>query len=435
MKSASPIRRLQVYLLFLAFLLVLPARSQTRDHFFDKLLAEKMTADGAALDDWVLKGPTLSSLEDQARYRLGQALFFDPDLLRAPAREGGRASCAACHVPQHGFYSGVRVASGEGGIDGGAFRLPDPEYLLGEIDRQTTRTPTALNMFWKPGRNTLRRGDLGAGGLNAGLDFLPDGESPSKPPHWNDLVSEDGLVIQAWRGGEVVHRLRYDAEYLEEAYGELFLLAFPGVERGELFSGLYAAKAIAFYEMNLVADEAPLQLWLQHAMRGHWSRAAPLMTREQKLGGVVFFGEGRCTQCHGRDRRAGGEINPALMGAFAAIGTPGMYPEKDAEDKGRAQHTGASDDADCYMVPGLYNIGDDRFYFRGGTETDLEDVVRWHWEVGDRQAGEPGVVLDSRVLAIPELSPAKLEWLADFLENALRDSDLTRYAPEEGDAR
>jgi cytochrome c peroxidase len=124
--------------------------------------------------------------------------------------------------------------------------------------------------------------------------------------------------------------------------------------------------------------------------------------------------------------------------AFCALGMPDL-PEGapgvhgtvagKPETRGRGGFTGVAADDYRYKVPQLYNLTDAGFLGHGGTFRSVREVVEYVL------AGVPANPAVPPSQLAPEFRPIALprgavDDLVAFLEEALRDPDLSRYLPE-----
>ncbi len=167
---------------------------------------------------------------------IGWKLFFDP-LLSAPRN----TSCGTCHVPEHGFESGV--ALGKGAYD----------------DVLPRNAPTVVNLataeyfFWDGRAESL--------------------EDQAKGPIQNPI--EMNLSLE-----EAVRRVRADPPYARA-------FARAGVEDVTIDA---ITRAIAAFERSLETGPTLYDKWLE-GDRSVFGDA-------QERGRLIFFTRGQCATCH-----------------------------------------------------------------------------------------------------------------------------------------
>lgn len=353
------------------------------------------------------------------KVELGKLLFHETALAvqnKFPESES-TFSCATCHHHQAGFQAGRRQGISDGGIGFGTCgndREKDPLCPEDSVDVQPIRTPTIMNSAYQ--QVMLWNGQFGATGPNTGTEHL---WKPGTPLETNFLGYE-GVETQAI-AGMTVHRLNIVHDFVFGCeYRELFDAAFPNVPEEERYTKITAGLAMAAYERTVLSNRAPFQDYL----RGDYHA----MTEEQKQGAILFFGKANCVACH---------TGPALNSMeFHAIGMMdllgediyGPIPDRKTQ-KGRGGFTGNPEDDYKFKVPQLYGLRAARHFGHGSSFYDLQAVVEYknnaqkeNLRVPDSQLAEEFVPLN--------LSKREIQQLVAFLEDALNDKDLFRYAPE-----
>src|SRR5262249_31258198 len=109
---------------------------------------------------------------------------------------------------------------------------------------------------------------------------------------------------------EVLNRLN-----ASPAYRELFGHVFPEVRQGSDITFDMFGQGIAEFEFTLIRADAPID---------RFARGIPgALTTEQKKGALIFFGKGRCVECHA----VAGESNE-MFSDFQqhVIGVPQIAP-------------------------------------------------------------------------------------------------------------
>jgi cytochrome c peroxidase len=142
-------------------------------------------------------------------------------------------------------------------------------------------------------------------------------------------------------------------------------------------------QAIAEFEMTLTFANAPIDRFA----RG--DREA--MTRDQKRGGLLFFGKAQCVNCHavrGQSNEMFSDFRnhalgvPQLAPAFGR-GTGNVRfdgPGSD-EDFGAEQVTGDATDRYRFRTSPLRNVALQSAFFHDGSFTRLADAIRHHLNV------------------------------------------------------
>jgi cytochrome c peroxidase len=216
-------------------------------------------------------------------------------------------------------------------------------------------------------------------------------------------------------------------------------------------------RAIAEFEFTLVFANAPVDRF----SRGD----SHAMTTPQKKGALVFFGQGRCVQCHqvsGPSNEMFSDFKMHVIGVpqiapFFGVGEGNIIfdgPGRD-EDFGLEQVTGQGADRYRFRTSPLRNALLQPAFFHNGAFTRLRDAIRHHLDVFDsardydpHRAGvdpdlrhrlgpiEPVLARIDPLLATPiELTSAEFEHLVAFVGEALLDErarkqNLCRLVPE-----
>jgi cytochrome c peroxidase len=416
---------------------------------------------------------------DPALADLGRLLWFD--------KIGGLHddnSCGGCHSPSTGFGDTQSIAIGIQNNNHVGPRRAGP--------RNQRRTPSAINAAFFPalmwnGRFSAPSGDP----FDNSQGFLfpaPEGarEFPAADPivtHLliaqahippTELVEVAGFTgtsgtlgadfdaFDDGRGGTVpapdgsgfrnapirqavLARLNASSEYRAE-FGALF----PSVQAGGPIDFTMFGRAIAEFEFTLVFADAPLDRFARGERRA--------MTASEKRGALVFFGKGRCVDCHavaGAANEMFSDFENRVTGVpqIAPVFGPGTGnvifdgPGKD-EDFGLEQVTGNSADRYKFRTAPLRNLALQPAFFHNGAYTRLRDAVVFHLDplrhapaYDPKKAGvdkdlrlrlgpiQPVLErLDPWLLAPVELTSRELSDLLHFLRAGLLDERAKRPA-------
>lgn len=378
---------------------------------------------------------------DPARANLGRLLWFDT--LTGLNNDN---TCGGCHSPTRGFGDTQSIAIG---IDNNGIVGPDRKG-----PRNQRRTPMAVNTAFYPNLMwNSRFASLSDNPFDNSKGFQfppPESLSLSYQPHL--LVAQafipptertevagfvfpgDNFAIRA----EVARRLNDTATY-RQLFGELF----PEVAQGGPITFDMFGAVIAEFEFTIVRADAPID---QYA-RGHNGA----LSDDQKKGALIFFGKGRCVQCHA----VSGDSNE-MFSDFQrhVIGVPQLAPlvsnvtfdgPGQNEDFGLEQVTGNPADRYKFRSSPLRNVGLQPAFFHNGCFTRLEDAVRHHLNVYASARGynpvragvdadlsalhvgpiEPVLARLDPLLTTPiELSDGEFRWLVDFVRNGLLDEGV-----------
>lgn len=343
---------------------------------------------------------------------LGRLLWFD--------KIGGLHSdntCGGCHSPASGFGDSQSIAIG---IQNNNLVGPDRSG-----PRNQRRTPAAVNTAFYPklmwnGRFAALSGDPFDN--SAGYKFPPPEGTTRFPP--NDPIVTHLLIAQAhmpptelvevagFTGTKGTIGPRFDqfddglgsivpapdaSGYRNEpirqavlerlnstpAYRRRFGALFPAVAAGDPIDFTMFGRAIAEFEFTLVLANAPVDRYA----RGELSA----MSEAQKRGALIFFGKGKCVQCHS----VAGQSNEMFSDfRMHVIGVPQIAPAFGVgkgnvifdgpgqnEDFGLEQVTGRSADRYKFRSSPLRNVALQLAFFHNGAFTRLEDAIRHHLNV------------------------------------------------------
>ena len=234
------------------------------------------------------------------------------------------------------------------------------------------------------------------------------------------------------------------------AYRALFGAIFPEVAAGALIDFSMFGRAIAEFEFTLVFADAQIDRFARGEKRA--------LTTPQKKGALVFFGKGRCSECHavaGESHEMFSDFRMHVIGVpqiapFFGVGAGNMIfdgPGQD-EDFGLEQITGDSADRYKFRSSPLRNAALQPAFFHNGSFTRLEDAVRHHLDVFESarrydpvSAGvdrdlrhrlgpiEPVLERIDPLLAVPiELTSAEFNRLVAFVREGLLDERARRQS-------
>jgi cytochrome c peroxidase len=321
------------------------------------------------INEYNLRPIQIRRFSADRKFRLGQALFFDP--LLSGTRD---VSCATCHSVKFGTSDSLPRSIGAHGVGIG----PKRKLLRGEaihprnsLDLWNRDNNAVKALFWD-GRvevldpvHRVFRSPLG-GALPSGLQnalavqaLFPlvtpdemlgnsDDRSPSSLPGGqtnlpNDLAPSGARYTEVERIQGVHTRIMSrllgseNPNSWQRSYRNLFSAAYPG-RPGQSFSIVNLANAIAHFEEMAFATRD--SAWDRY-LRGT-KDAIPI---EAKEGALLFFGRARCVVCH--DGPLLSDFDYHSVGIFSS-GLDGSGP-----DYGRWRVTGLSGDKYKFRTPPL----------------------------------------------------------------------------------
>lgn len=350
---------------------------------------------------------------------LGKLLLHETATGGVPKMDAmkGTYSCVSCHQAAAGFGAGIRQGIGECGIGfgiRGEERVVNTNVPIDSIDVQPIKSPTILNVAYQD--VMLWNGQFGGTGTNAGTEAS-----------WIEIEENflglQGIEVQAIKG-QKVHRLQIDDEFVHTfGYKKLFDAAFPDIPENERYTKLNGALAMAAYERTLLANRSPWQDWLKGDTNA--------LDETEKKGAIVFFGKGKCYECH---------TGPALNDkGFHAYGMDDFANTNDAlllfdhnmdkVKRGRGGFTNNPDDDYKFKTPTLYNLVDNGFYGHGGTFTSVKEVIEYKNNGVPQKTEVPSENLASQFGTI-HLTEEEIDAMTAFITNSLRDPELNRYVPD-----
>lgn len=408
---------------------------------------------------------------------LGRLLWFDT--------AGGLHSdntCGGCHSPASGFGDSQSIAIGVQNNNIVGRNRSGP--------RNQRRTPTVANTAFYPalmwnGRFFAPSGDPFNNSL--GYTFpLPEGTTAFPPNHPlinhlliaqahippTELVEVAGFTGTAGTIGpdfdqfddgfgspvpapdasgfrnEPIRQVVLERLNSSPAYRQLFGSLFPSVKAGAPIDFIMFGRAIAEFEFTLTFANAPVDRFARGDTKA--------MTVPQKKGAMIFFGKGRCVQCHavaGRSNEMFSDFQNHVIGVpqiapFFGAGKGNMIFDGPGqnEDFGLEQVSGNPADRYKFRTSPLRNVAVQPAFFHNGAFTRLEDAIRHHLDVFSsarfynpiaagldrdltyRQGPiEPVLARVDPLLATPiELSPDEVNQLVAFVRDGLLDQRATK---------
>ena len=275
-----------------------------------------------------------------------------------------------------------------------------------------------------------------AGTIDPVFDQFDDGKgSPVPPPDSSGFRDEP--IRQA-----VLARLN-----ATPAYRQLFGDLFPAVAAGGPIDFNMFGQAIAEFEFTLVFADAPID---------RFARGDPnAMSDQQKQGALIFFGKGRCVQCHAVSGSSNEMFSDFRM---HVIGVPQVAPAfgvgkgnvifdgpETNEDFGLEQVSGDPADRYKFRTSPLRNAAVQAAFFHNGAFRSLDDAIRHHLDVfqsalqyDPKSAGldpdlrrtgpiQPVLMRIDPLLAVPiQLSPDEFQNLVAFVRDGLLDERVNR---------
>ena len=315
--------------------------------------------------------------------RLGQALFFDPNLSKC-----GTISCASCHDPEWGFSDGEQISDGCGGATGR--RNSNTVY----------NTAYASHLFWDGRVQTLEEQALG-----------PVVDPAEMSNTWDNVIAYLRTGIHPVIKKEFPEAKNFYQGYFQRVFG------------GEI-STTTVTKALAAYERTVVSFDSPYDKWVKGDDRA--------LTPEQKKGILLFFGKANCPACHVPPNFTDFDFHNTGV-QNAGFETPEKFPHNaeicggipKAVDPGRGEVAflrSSCADLGKFKTPTLRNGESTGPYMHNGKFATLEEVLSHYEELAKGTVKpvvgtlDPQVATGAIVLAGGSGSPEDSKNLIQFLK-------------------
>ncbi|MCB2127746.1 MAG: cytochrome-c peroxidase [Rhodobacteraceae bacterium] len=356
--------------------------------------------------------------------KLGQLLFYDRIL------SGNRnIACSTCHHPRFATSDGLSLGIGEGGIDLGPQRHPDPaDYPEQRIPRNATALfnlgAHEFKVLFHDGR--IEADPTRPSGLRTPLEdemvsgfasvlsaqtMFPVLSPDEMAGHYseNDISTavREGLITGEGGAWDLISR-RVAA--LPE-YQAMFAAVYPEIASGRKIAFTDISNAIAgFVAFEWRSDQSPFDAYL----RGVGQLPPPALA-----GMTLFYGPAGCSACHS---------GPFLTDqSFHAMGEPQIGPgkaerfESHSRDVGRMRVTNDPRDAYAFRTPSLRNVTETGPWGHAGAWSDLTEFLLHHSNPGEGLAG-----FDRAEPVLPEMNVAKPDWVV--LDSAEESDAITAAA-------
>jgi cytochrome c peroxidase len=167
------------------------------------------------------------------------------------------------------------------------------------------------------------------------------------------------------------------------AYRELFGEVFDSVAAGGPIDFIMFTRAVAEFEFTLTMADAPIDRFARGQKEA--------MSVSQKWGALIFFGKGRCVECHavsGPSNEMFSDFQNHVVGVpqiapMFGVGLGNVVfdgPGRE-EDFGLEQVTGDPADRYKFRTSPLRNAALQAAFFHNGAFTTLEEAIRHHLDV------------------------------------------------------
>lgn len=366
---------------------------------------------------------------------LGRALFFDREL------SGNRnMSCATCHHPNHGTGDGLSLSLGEGGSGLGPTRQLGTGSIIPRHAPHLFQLGDHAVLFWDgrvrrdPQTGLIQSPEPALNGANPAAAAIADQLDSALAvqalfpltsqtemlgtPGENELADAAGSLA-IWSA--LMVRLVGENEGTVggfAGYRQLFHAAYPNVGSVDDFHIGHVGRAIgAFIAHDFHLSAAPYDRYLGGELDA--------LTDPQKRGAIVFFGRGRCVQCH-----SGPDLTD---NQFHAIAVPQLGPGTDgaSEDLGRFLETGREQDRYRFKTPGLRNVAVTGPWMHDGAYTSLQRAVNHYDNPPNRISNYNSNQLAPLLRPLVDSNVLRIQARIDALDGILRDPQVLRLNNQE----
>lgn len=321
------------------------------------------------------------------KVELGRLLFFDPLL------SGNKdQSCGTCHHPSKGSSDGRSLSVGTQAVRVDGVRIPGPDH---------TFTPRNALGLWDLAQRPLRghRGafwdrrveaqaesfvlfDIGYDSsmvarlvLPESLESLVAAVAMLPVLDRDEMRGEVGETASDGSSNELARILDSDFAGIWSAlmlrivsvpeYLERFGRVYPTIEPNDLHFGHVANAIAAFIESEFQSVDTPWDRFVA-------GEDAALQARQAR-GALVFFGKGRCVDCHGSDLLGDDKVHNYAVRPM----TTGPKSDEEDVDLGAGLRTNAGPDSRyAFRTPALRNVVETGPWMHNGSYTSLAAVIR-----------------------------------------------------------
>jgi len=385
------------------------------------------------MDQANVKPPTNPEQPTPELVKLGEALFWDPEL------SGNRdVACATCHHSNLGTGDNLSVSIGTNGSGLGELRdmgtarelVPrnaTPLFNLGYTEwttlfwdgRVQTDTSTSLSTSPSTGFHTPA-----SDRLPDGLDSVLAAQAMFPVTSRDEMRGYRGEVDIFGQPNELSAFVDYKSQSIWNAlmarilaipdYVELFKVAYPDVPTNKL-GFQHAANAMAAYEIAAFTfEDSPFDRYIQGDQTA--------LSDEAKQGALLFYGEAGCGSCHSTGLLTDQQ--------FHNLAVPQIGDGKGREqpfDLGRARETGSDCDRYAFRTPPLRNVALTGPWMHDGAFTTLESTIRHHLDpIASLQNYDPDqltVLLADKCQDQPEALADIEQWYAKNASAGVQLSD------------
>jgi cytochrome c peroxidase len=301
-------------------------------------------------------------------FALGKALFFDKNI------SGNKnISCADCHHPSIMTIDKLPLSVGEGArglenTNGG--RQQFTGKLLARNAPALFNLHNVPSMFWDgrvqynfvtgnfitPSALPLEFKKVLSNALSAQALFPMINHDEMRGQPGSNEIANATNDEEAWK--QIMNRIITNPDYVQ-SFSEIF--------PGEKINLAHAAEAIGHFESQaFYAADTNYDRYLKGDVNA--------LTEIQKIGMDIFFGKGKCGQCH-----YGEHLSDF---SFHNIGIPQIGPGKiNGDDFGRMEQDPRDDFKYAFKVPGLRNVSMTGPYMHNGAFKTIAQVIEHYDDI------------------------------------------------------
>lgn len=382
---------------------IAPSYSQT----IDRILKE------AVIDNGFLPLELINPPTEKELSALGQIFFESKNLSNQDI------ACVDCHLDQFSSADGLPNAIGIGGIGEGFQRINN----RGEVIPRNTLTlwgrgaNQITTLFWDGRVQNVNENIISQFGENPPSHQLLDVAVHLPVLEIREMLIEDELISEL--KSETVNNAQLAYEYLlsnlrknePEALNRLAQILEKDIEYLKFQD---VARAIS----EFITDKFQLRPTKFY----NYIYGQQQLSENEKKGAEIFYGIGKCAVCH-----SGSQFSDE---SFHSIPTPQLGYGKNGFgiDYGRYNVTHNPSDLYKFRTPSLINISESSPYSHSGSVSDLDDMIRYHFDplyFGDEIAELrqfDRVEFYKKILAgrdslmlVPQLNDVQISQLVSFL--------------------
>lgn len=321
----------------------------------------------AILDNGFVRSEELRMPVDRAKREAGRLLFESRNMSL-----DGTISCQDCHLDQFGSTDGNANAVGAGALGEGPERMADSEHRI--LPRNVLpfwgRGSKGFDTFFWDGKVTIANRKV----------VSQFGDSPP---------SNDPMIVAAHLPSVELREMIEDTAKVRQAYVIESVDAAAAIQQklaarfaSEKSIGPSLSKAFRLppQKIQFIHVAEALAAFIRDEFRIRPTRLEKFVfnngpiSRQELAGGVLFYGRGKCSACHGGPYFTDFQFH-AVAFPQAGFGKNGF-----GIDEGRYNVTHNPFDRFLFRTPPLYNVTKTGPYSHSGSLNKLEDAIIAHFD-------------------------------------------------------